>query len=192
MANVDWMAFRPVMHRDGSPYNGSFTKCYAGANLFLGDLVTLGATGTAGSTGGAYAQVVRAATTNLIRGIVVGWQGAPVGNGSATLEDKYCRSGNVVYVADTSSLILQGQTVSTGLAAADVGLNIDFVVTAAGDTTTGESGYEVNDGTEATTNTLDLKLVGLVESPNNDITLANMKALVMTNLNWNTDQVVGV
>ncbi len=152
----------------------------------MGDLVELGATGTA-SGDGAYAQVGRAETGDLIRGIVVGWEFAP-----GPREDKYCRSGNVVYVADTSSLILEGQTVAAGLNAAAVGLNVDFVVTAAGDTTTGESGYEINDATEAPTATLDLKIVGLVDRPDNDITAANMKVLVMTNKNWNTDQVVGV
>ena len=192
MANVDYEAFRPVSHRDGSPWNGSFTKCYAGENLFMGDLVELGATGTAGRTGGAYQQVARAETTDLIRGIVVGWDAVPVGHGSLTLEDKYCRSGSVVYIADTSNLILEGQTVSNGLAVTDIGLNVDFVVTSAGDVDTGESGFEINDATEAVTNTLDLKLVGLVERADNDITAVNMKALVMTNKNWNTDQVVGV
>ena len=186
MANKDYMAFRPAMLRNGSPYNGSFSKFYAGENLFLGDLVELGATGTA-SGSGAYRQVDRAGTGDSIVGIVVGWEYAP-----ATLSDKYCRSGNVVYVADTSNLILEGQTASTGLAAADVGLNVDFVVTAAGDTTTGESGYEINDGTEAVTATLDLKIVGMVDRPDNTVGGANMKVLVMTNKNYNTDQTLGV
>jgi len=187
MANVDYMAFRPVMHRNGAPYNGSCRKCYAGENLFLGDLVEAAATGTAGATGGAYQQVARAETGDAIVGIVVGWEPAP-----ATLSDKYCRSGNVVYVADTADLVLEGQTVSNGLVAADVGLNVNFVVTAAGDTTTGESGFEINDATEATTNTLDLKIIGLVDRPDNDITLANMKVLVQVNRNWSTDQIAGV
>jgi hypothetical protein len=149
--------------------------------------VEANATGVAGEQGGAYQAVDRAGTGDSIVGIVVGWEPAP-----ATLNDKYCRSGNVVYIADTSTLILEGQTVSNGLAAADVGLNVDFVVTAAGSLTTGESGYEVNDATEAVTATLDLKIIGLVDRPDNDITLANMKVLVMTNKNWSTDQVLGV
>lgn len=188
MANSDVMnGFRPIMNQNGAPYNGAYRKMVAAENLFLGDLVEPTATGIAGSTGGAYNACARAETGDPIAGVVVGWQFAP-----ATLSDKYCRSGNVVYVADCTNLVLEGQTVSNGLAAADVGFNVDFVVTSAGDTVTGKSGFEINDGTEATTNTLDLRIFAIKESPDNDIALANMKVWVTVNRLWTANQIAGV
>ncbi len=190
MANKDVMdGFKPVMHKNGTPYNGSYRKMYAAENLFLGDLVEPTATGLAGASGGAYQAVARAETGDPIAGVVVGWEFAP-----ATLTDKYCRSGNVVYVADCSDLVLEAQTdgAAGSTVAADVGFNIDFVVTAAGSTTTGLSGMEINSATEATTNTLDLRIYGMVDRPDNDITDANPRLLVTVNRNWTANQIAGV
>lgn len=188
MANVDALTgFRPVMNQNGTPYNGAYRQMFAAENLFLGDLVEPTATGVAGTTGGAYQAVARAETGDPIAGVVVGWKFAP-----ATLGDKYCRSGNIVYVADCTGLVLEGQTVSNGLAATDVGFNVDFVVTAAGDTTSGASGMEIDDSTEATTNTLDLRIFSLKEAPDNDISLVNMKVYVTVNRLWTANQVAGV
>jgi len=186
MANIDKMVFRPVMLRDGSPYNGAYREMSAGENLFMGDLVEPTATGVARGSGAINA-CARAETGDPIAGIVVGWEYQP-----DTLGDLYCRSGNVVYIADTRDLVLEAQTVSNGLAVTDVGLNVNFVVTSAGSTTTGESGFEIDDATEATTNTLDLRIHSLVNRDDNDIALANMKVLVTVNRNWTTDQIAGV
>ena len=59
----------------------------------------------------------------------------------------------------TSDLVMEAQT-NTSLAAADTGLNADVVV-AARNATTGISNMEINGDSEATTATLDLRLLRL-------------------------------
>ena len=189
MANVDRPnGFRPVRYLDGSPYNGSFRKMLSPTdNLFIGDFVEPTATGRA-SGDGAYQEVGRAETGDPIAGVVVGFEPNPTALGNL-----YHAASAVyaVYVAPIAGLVLEGQTDGTGLAAADVGLNVDFVV-AAGTVATGASNFEVNAATEATTNTLDLRIVELTDRADNDIASANLKVLVTVNRNWYANQVAGV
>ena len=65
----------------------------------------------------------------------------------------------------TAATIVEGQT-DLSLAAADVGLNADVLV-AARNADTGISNMEVNSATEATTNTLDLRLLRLAPYTDN-------------------------
>ena len=53
MANVDRPnGFKPVMHLNGSPYNGQYRKYYSPTdNLFMGDLVEQDTAGQAGVEG---------------------------------------------------------------------------------------------------------------------------------------------
>lgn len=189
MANVDRPnGFKPVRYLDGSPYTGAFIKMLSPTdNLFIGDFVEPTATGRA-SGDGAYQEVGRAETGDPIVGVVVGWEANPTALGNLY---HAASATYAVYVAPATGLVLEGQTNDAGLAAADVGLNVDFVV-AAGSTTTGASNMEVNGTTEATTATLDLRIVGLVDTPDNDITAANMKVLVSVNRSWYANQIAGV
>jgi hypothetical protein len=193
MANVSRTGFKPVKYLNGMPYTGQYIRMISATdNLFLGDLVEPDAAGVVGGAGGsgAYQAVGRAETGDPIVGVVVGWEFNPDALGNLYHSASATRA---VFIAPCSDLILEGQTTgaSAGLAAADVGLNVNFVV-AAGSTTTGASNFEVNDATEQTTNTLDLRIVGLVDRPDNDITLGNMKVLVKVNKDWYSDQVAGV
>ena len=74
-----------------------------------------------------------------------------------------------VYVCDDPNTVFEVQQVTGGtpLTANDIGLNINFVV-AAGSTVTGYSGVTLDNTTEATTNTLDLKIFGLPNRVDND------------------------
>ena len=188
MANVDRPnGFKPWKYASGAPYNGAFEIMLSPTdNLFLGDLVEPTATGRA-LRDGAYQEVGRAETGDPIVGVVVGWEMNPANLGilyhaaSATIP---------VYVARIDDLLLECQN-DAAMAAADVGLNVDFVV-AAGSTTTGASNMEVNSATEATTNTLDLRIVGFVDSPQNDVTLANARMIVSVNRSWQANQIAGV
>ena len=177
MANVDRpTGFRPVKHLTGAPYNGQFNKYYGDANLFMGDLVIKEAAGQAIGSG-AYPGCGRAAAYGILLGAVVGWEPDP-----AALDRLYYATSNTlaVYIADAPDLIFECQENNAGVAAADVGLNCDIVV-AAGSTTTGISNMEVDGDTEATTIDEPLKIMGFVNSPDNDPTLANAKLLVMIN-----------
>ncbi len=188
MANVSRQSgFRPVEGLSGH-YTGRVRRMLSPTdNLFMGDAVEPTATGRALGDGG-YQEVGRAETGDPIAGVVVGWEPNPaaLGNMYHAASAVYC-----VYVLPTTGIIFEAQSNSSGLAVTDVGFNVDFVV-AAGSTTTGASNMEVNASTEATTNTLDLRIVGFVDRPDNDMSTTNMKVLVKFNKDWWADQVAGV
>ena len=177
MANSDKPnGFRPVKHLNCSPWNGQFNRYYGAANLFMGDLVIHEAAGQAIGDG-AYPGCDRAAADGILIGVVVGWEPDP-----AALDRTYYATSNslAVFIMDDPNVILEAQANDAGLAAADVGLNCDFVV-AAGNTTTGLSNMEIDGGTEATTIDEPLKLVGAVNRPDNDLATANSRWLVLIN-----------
>ena len=187
MANVDRPnGFKPVRYANGAPYNGAFERMIAQENVFMGDLVEPVTTGLLIGDGG-YQEVARAETGDPIVGVVVGWEPNP-----ADLSLLYHASSatRCVYVARIDDLILEAQN-DAAMSYTHVGLNVDFVV-AAGSTTTGASNMEVDSTTEATTNTLDLRIVGFVDSPQNETTAANAKMLVKVNRSWQANQIAGV
>jgi hypothetical protein len=194
MANPDIVnGLRPVCYVGGAPYNGAFREYSVAAGnataIFVGDPVTTAGVGTAQTINGkVMLDVVQAATGDVITGVVVGVQ--PVTE--ASLPYRAASTQRVLYVADDPNLLFEIQEVSggTALTANDLGLNANFVV-GTGSTTTGFSGVELNNVGEATTNTLDLKLVGFVNRPDNAIG-ENAKWLVRINRHRYVDQVAGV
>lgn len=80
---------------------------------------------------------------------------------------------------------------ANAVAAADAQLNANIIVAAA-NTTTGWSQMQIDGTTEATTNTLDLKLLNFLPYVGNDDTLANPHWLVRINRHRYVDQVAGV
>lgn len=166
MANVDApFGLRPVGYLNGAPFSGQARKYYVpasdGTALYIGDPVKLG--GSA-DTLGRYASVTKASAGNAFIGVVVGFD--PVeGAGASQQNSTIYRSASTeryVYVADDPSLIFEIQEISggTALTAAAVGLNASFA-DGGGSTSTGFSGIELDNATEATTNTLDFQLLGV-------------------------------
>lgn len=195
MPNADRpFGLRPVRHRSGAPYNGAYNE-YAipaadGSATFVGDPVTLNsAGGVTGSDGVFRAYVDQAATGDVITGVVVGFAPDPT---NLELKHRTASTLRTVYVADDPNLIFEIQEVSggTALAAADCGLNANFVV-GSGSTVTGLSGVELNNATEVPTNTLDLHIVGLVNKPDNEIG-EHAKWLVTINRHQFANQIAGV
>lgn len=192
MANADTPAgATPVAHRNGAPYNGAF-RVYSvaagdGTALMIGDFVKLAGTGqTIG--GRVLSDVVRAATGDVMVGVVVGVKP----DTQDSLRYRAASTLREVYVADDPDLIFEIQEGSSGtaLTANDISLNCDFVV-AAGSTVTGLSGTQLNNATEATTNTLDLHLVQPVPREDNAIGYS-CKWLVTINRHQYSNQVAGV
>lgn len=191
MANVDRpFGFRPVSTLSGAAYNGQMRKFYTDTNCFLGDIMIQDAASIANpKTDGATQGVTRAtsATATLAIGAVVGWEPDPADltrpyhAGSGTYAVYVCVDPNVIYEC-------QDNGAATLIAAADVGLNYDIVVTA-GSTTTGASNMEVDSGTAgAVTAATPVKLVGIKDEPGNEIGSANAKLLVTLNTHvYNTD-----
>jgi hypothetical protein len=175
----------------GAPYNGAVNAYATAAGdataLMIGDPVKLA--GTAQTIGDSiYQDVTRAATTNVVIGIVVGVR--PVTRDSTIYRE--ASTQRIIYVADDPNLLFEIQEVSggTALTANDIGLNANFVV-AAGSTVTGMSGVELNNATEATTNTLDCQIVGFSNRPGNAVG-ENAKWLVRLNNHQRANQVAGI
>lgn len=192
MANTDnAFGLKPVQHRNGAPYNGAFrlysTATGDGTAIYIGDPVILSGTSQT-INGKIYSDVDQAATGNVIQGVVVGVQ--PV-----TQDSLRYRAGStqrLLMVADDPDLLFEIQEVSggTALTANDAGLNANFVV-GSGSTVTGLSGVELNNATEATTNTLDLHIVGPVQRDDNAIG-EHCKWLVTINRHQFADQIAGI
>ena len=187
MANVDRPnGFRPVGTLSGSPWQGSVRLCSADADLFRGDIVTLGATGAVvGATGGGYMDADRATSTTatIALGVVVGWSPDP-NNLAALYYDASSQGANGgVYVCTAPDVILEAQGDGDGTVAvvADIGENFDLVL-GAGSTTTGVSNMEVDSSSGVTTADTPLKLIGFVDAPDNEVGVANQKMLVTLNM----------
>lgn len=193
MANADTpFGLRPVRHLSGAPYNGSFNTynitASDGTATFIGDPVKLAGTGST-VNGQVYMDVVQATAAGTILGVVVGFAPSPT---DLTARHRAASTQRLVYVADSPDLVFEIQEVSGGTALAedDIGLNANFVV-AAGSATTAMSGVELNNATEATTNTLDCQIVGLVQREDNAIG-EHAKWLVRLNNHQFANQVAGV
>ena len=192
MANVDTpFGLRPVKTVSGQPYSGA-ANLYSTATgdataIFIGDPVILSGTSQTIS-GRVYADVDQAATGDKIVGVVVGV--IPVTQSSTVHRE--ASTQRLLLVADDPSLLFEIQEVSggTALTANDIGLNADFVV-GSGSATTGYSGVELNNVGEATTNTLDLKIVGLANREDNAIG-EHAKYLVRINRHQYANQVAGI
>jgi hypothetical protein len=198
MANVDSpFGLRPVRYMSGAPYNGAVNAYSTAAGdataIYIGDPVII--SGTAQTINGViYQDVDQAATGDVMVGVVVAVD--PVlgagANGRDSTIYRAASTQRIVYVADDPSLLFEIQEVSggTALTANDIGLNANFVV-AAGSTTTGLSGVELNNATEATTNTLDLQIVGFQNRTGNEIG-EHAKWLVRINRHQRANQVAGI
>lgn len=190
MANTN-VAFglKPVRDASGAPYNGATEMFYVpssdGTALFIGDPVVKAgsadtngvATVTRGAVGGPFSGVVQGfmpdGTTNL-----VGYRAA-----STAAYVLVCTDPDILYE-------VQEDAVGGALAAVDVGLNASIIV-AAGSTYTKRSGTMLDTSTKATTATLDLKIMGFVQRPDNAIG-ANAKVLVKINNNTDSNAIAGI
>lgn len=192
MANADTpFGLKPVRHRNGAPYNGAARVYSVAAGnataIFVGDLVT--AAGTAQTIDGVvYQDVVQSATGDVFQGVVVG----VLPDTQDSLKYRAASTRRLVLVADDPDLQFEIQEVSGGtpLTANDIGLNANIVV-GSGSTATGMSGMELNNGTEAVTNTLDVKIMGFVNRVGNEIG-EHAKWLVALNRHRFANQVAGV
>lgn len=178
MANADALfGFRPV-NRDGSPYSGGTLRAVIASGdstaTFIGDAVKL-----AGSSDTGYPTVIQAAAGDPVFGVVVGFDADPDDLGAQYRKastERFCKVATV----DNTYFEVQEDGVGGALAATDVGLNADFTV-GSGSTVYGLSGMELDTSTKATTNTLDLQIVSIVDREDNEIGSANQTVIVKFN-----------
>ncbi len=196
MANTSKIrGFIPVKHVNGSPYNGQ-SNIYAtaaadGTALFVGDPVKLAADGNAQGI-----QLVTKATAGAAAlGVVVGVintkldpVAGTMSGGSISLDTPVYRPASTaqyVLVCDAPDVVYEveavtGSNASYSFAVADVGQNADLS-TVAGSTVTGTSAAALDMATKNTTATLQWKILGVVQRPDNEITGASTKVLVKIN-----------
>lgn len=199
MANANApFGLRPMGTVNGQPYSGA-VRAYSvaagdGTAIYIGDAVKLAGT-TQIINGSPYSDVVIAATGDVLVGAVVGV--LPATRDSLTY--RAASTQRILLVADDPNQLFEVAQGSggTALTANDVGLNADLSVVA-GSAITGYSGSVVNNATEATTNTLDLKIVSIVDRADNDIGAsvsagaASSHFLVRINRHQFANQVAGV
>jgi hypothetical protein len=202
MANVSKInGFKPVKHLNGSPYNGQFNiyeiPAGDGTATMIGDLVK--GDGTA-NTQSAYPTCIRGGasgevTSGELLGVIVGIVQSPVGSGTAStagsqpdLNSPLYRAAStkkLVMVADAPDLIFEVQDGGTVPCTWTlIGMNTGFLATA-GSTVTGASGMTTGTTAPTTAATLPLRIMGIVQSPDNESATvsgqAYQKLLVMIN-----------
>lgn len=173
MANVNRVnGFQPAKTITGAPWNGQATKYVVAAAdttaLFVGDLVKLsGATGTGDYLG--IRGVTQAAASDAVVGVVVGFDIVPDSLNTPQYRAASTQRGVMVVDDPNVLFVAQEDGVTTPIAMADVGLNVNFVV-AAGSTVTGASGMQIDSNTTTTTATMTLKLIEPLLVSNNELT----------------------
>lgn len=166
MANVNMpMGLQPVRYLNGSPWNGQATRyCIPstdGTAYYLYDPVTHAGSADANGVATVSIGVAGAAILGSIVGVEVAGDNLEIKYIPATKTRDY-----YVFVADDPNIIFEMQESGTAMAAADVGLNANFVI-AAPSSTVSPSATAIDNSTKATTATLNLKLLGLSQRVDN-------------------------
>lgn len=174
-ANTPW-GLKPVMYLNGASWNGQ-ARMYSilaanGSKFAIGDPVVIG--GSADSRGVANVALATAGGTNPILGAVVGMAGTTYGgaggdptNLNTTVVPATKTRNYYVMVADDPNIIFEVQEIGTGtqFTTAEIGLNCSLVT---GTDNGYTSGWMLDNATEATTATLQMKLLGLAQKTDND------------------------
>lgn len=200
MANVDApYGLRPVKYAWGAPYNGACRPYYAPSSyavaLYIGDPVVITGTSNTATVRGYQPGTLpainkaTAGDTNRITGVIVGF--VPLDGFDSNVYGA-ASTDRIALVADDPSLLFAVQDdASATLAATDVGLNANLVFTHSGSNFTGRSGVELDATTPATTATFQLRIVQLLDMPDNELG-ANAQWLVFINNHTYSPGVVGV
>lgn len=192
----------PVNGAYSQPYNAGVRQYVHSAGdsqpIYVGDLVT--ATGATefvniGGTVQSFPVVAQSATGDIFQGVCVGvaivTRDSPIYAAASTQ--------TIISVCDDPNALFWVQDVNTGtpLTPNDIGFNVNVLVNQ-GSAITGMSGMVLNNTTEAGTNTLDLKILGQWQSPDNDLGsavgtgAAAGKWLVRINRHRFANQIAGV
>lgn len=192
--------FRPVKHMNGSPYNGQVNRYMISASdsqvTNVGDLVILSDNAALVDTAGfgVYPAVERAAsaTSSAIVGAIVGFE-----VDYSNLNSGAYRVGStrrVALVADSPDLIFACPQDGTGgvVAAASVGLNCSLVIGSGSSTAPYASAMMVDSSEVDTTATDPVQIVGVVASPDNDVTSTSRPAELLVRINTHAFNAAGL
>lgn len=193
MANTSRInGFRPVKHATGAPYNGQVNMYAFAAGdataCFVGDAVKFDGSATVGGV----ATITRATAGAAVLGVVLGFVPLKIDpvtgamtTGSTSLDTpQYRAASTAMYalVCDAPDVIYEVEGTNAGSAytylIADVALNADAYVGGSGSTTTGASAMSLDvGGTKATTATLQFKIIGAVQRPDNETVTGSSTAV---------------
>lgn len=197
MANSDSpFGLRPIRNLNGSDWNNQVKKYYVPASdtddMFIGDPVVLA--GSSDTRGIPTAQLATAGATNKITGVIVGVLVSEGREGDNVNLNKVYREGGVrayLQVCEDPDTIFEVQfDDSATLATTDVGLNFNLA-SGTGNTTNGISGWEAATSTAATTNTLQVHLMRVLEADDNEVG-DFARGEVLINLHSYTRPITGV
>lgn len=179
MANTSRIkGFSPVKHLNGSPYSGQANLYYvasAADEILVGDVVKIsGSSDTNGIQGADLA-----GASDVPVGVVVGIMNSkfdPTGKmttGSVSLDlpaqAQIAASGTgYIMVADSPDIVMEAEAANGTPVATDVGLNISHANGARTAATVTSPAY-LDFGTEATTSTLNFRLMGFVQRADNEV-----------------------
>lgn len=200
MSNVNApFGLRPVGDTSGKPWSGG-TRIYSvpasdATAIYVGDPVKLAGTSQI-INGSPLADVIRASSGDTFVGVCLGC----LPDTRDSTQYRAASSARRIVVADDPNLLFEIMQSNSGtpFAANDIGLNCNINTGTAGSAVTSLSGVVADNSSGATTNTLDLKIVGLLDAPDNDIgssassgTLAS-RLLVRLNRHQYVNQTAGV
>lgn len=176
----------PYRRTTGEPYNGAANIYYVPAavasNIFIGDPVTW-LTNAADANGIPSVTLATAGSSNNVLGAMVG-----IVNGGEPIVS-VVQNSPVYHVASTAAYILVADDPDLlymvqengSMVQGAPGRNVNLV-SGSGSTTTGYSGWQLNSSTLNTTNTLQMKIMRLLEQADNAVG-TNAKWLTRINLN---------
>lgn len=181
MANIDSpFGLKPIKNAPFNeiPKNYYYIPSSYATALFIGDpVIKTGTSNTAAVTSagrlfnpGSLPEINKATAgdTNKITGVIIGFLANP-----SDLSKNYnpASTERIAIVADSplQEFEIQEESAGTPLAATSVGLNANVVFAESGSTATGLSGVELDTSTPASDATFQLKILRLVDAPENAI-----------------------
>lgn len=192
--------FRPVKHMNGSAYNGQVNRYMISASdsqvTNVGDLVVLSDNDALVDTAGfgVYPAVERAAsaTSSAIVGAIVGFEVDYSNLNSGMYRAASTR--RVALVADSPDLIFAVPQDGTGgvVAAASVGLNCSLVIGSGTTSAPYASAMMIDSSEVATTATDPVQIMGVVASPDNDVTSTSRPAELLVRINTHAFNAAGL
>jgi len=163
---------RPVRRFDGTNYNGNTVKCYISASyataLYVGDPVLLSPTAAEKDPTGKHPTINKSAGTagTIVRGVIVSFEPDPDG-----LEKIYSPASTAGYanVCMDPEVVFEIRGDGGGTLTSVVpGQNAVMIATTAGDTTTGLSGMNLDEGTTTAPNTTQNFTLHILNIKNSD------------------------
>jgi hypothetical protein len=163
--------FRPVRNLQGASWNGRISRYIVPASdntaIFTGDAVKLSTTGDLEG----YRTIAQAAAGDALIGVVVGFQPDYANLNAAPY--RVASTRRIAFVVDDPQALFEAQEDgdTTPIAVASLGLNVNFIV-AAGNTTTGQSGMQLDSSTAAVGATLPFKTIEVSQRSDNQLITA--------------------